>query len=41
MKIVSWLIEARLENGKSIRLADMPDDVANVVDEWLSEMEAN
>ena len=41
MKIVSWFIEAMLENGELITLADIPDDVASVVDEWRSEMEAN
>jgi len=39
MKIVAWSIEAMLENGESIQLADMPDDVASVVDAWLSELE--
>ncbi len=41
MKIVSWCIEAMLENGELIRLADMPDDVASLVDEWLSELESD
>lgn len=40
MKIVSWSIEAMLENDEMIRLADMPDDVASVVDAWLSELES-
>tara|TARA_R100001510_G_scaffold44687_1_gene41235 strand:- start:482 stop:625 length:144 start_codon:yes stop_codon:yes gene_type:complete len=41
MRIVSWYIEAMLENGEMIRLADIPDDVASMVDEWMSELEAN
>jgi len=41
MKIVSWYIEAMLENGEMIQLADIPDDVANMVDEWMTELEAN
>tara|TARA_B100001758_G_C18143296_1_gene470083 strand:+ start:193 stop:324 length:132 start_codon:yes stop_codon:yes gene_type:complete len=41
MKIVSWNIKAELENGKTIRLADIPDDVASIVDEWLSELESD
>ena len=41
MKIISWYIEATLENGEMIRLADIPDDVASMVDEWMSELEAN
>lgn len=40
MKIACWSIEAELENGETIRLADMPDDVASVVDAWLAELEA-
>ena len=39
MKIISWFIEAMLENGKLVQFADLPDDVANVIDEWLSELE--
>jgi len=39
MKIVSWNILAMLETGDEIRLADMPDDVASVIDEWLTELE--
>lgn len=41
MKIVSWFIEAMLENGELIQIADIPDDVASVVDEWLSELESD
>ena len=41
MKIISWFIEAMLENGELIQIADIPDDVASVVDEWLTELEAN
>ena len=41
MKIVSWFIEAMLENGKLIQLADLPDDVSKVVDEWLSELDVD
>ena len=41
MKIISWFIYAMLENGESIQLADIPEDVANVIDEWLSELEAD
>ena len=41
MKIISWFIEAMLENGKLVHFADIPDDVANVIDEWLSELEVD
>ena len=41
MKIISWFIEAMLENGESIQLADIPDDVASIVDEWMSELESD
>ena len=41
MKIISWFIEAMLENGESIQLADIPDDVASIVDEWMSKLESD
>ena len=44
MKIISWFIEAMLENGELIHLAvphDIPDDVVSVVDEWMSELESD
>jgi len=41
MKIVSWCIEAKLENGETVELSDMPDEVASMVDEWLTEWEAS
>jgi len=41
VKIVSWCIEATLENGETVELADMPDEVASMVDEWLTELEAD
>lgn len=40
MKVISWFIEAMLENGKLVSYADIPDDVANVIDAWLAEMES-
>ena len=41
MKIVAWFIEAMLENGKLMHFSEIPDDVARVIDEWLSELEAD
>jgi len=41
MKIVSWCIDAELENGERVSIADIPDDIAQMVDEYLSELEAN
>jgi hypothetical protein len=38
MKIVSWCIDAELENGERISISDIPDDVARLIDEWLSEL---
>ena len=39
--ITGWRIEVTLENGEVIYVADMPDDVASIVDEYLSELEAD
>ena len=41
MKIVSWFIDAELDNGKSLKISEIPDYVARLVDEWLSELEAD
>lgn len=41
MKIVSWRIEIELENGKIWYISDIPKDVANMVDEYLTELEAD
>jgi len=38
MRIVSWCIDAELENGERISISDIPDDVARLIDEWLSEL---
>tara|TARA_R100000234_G_scaffold65463_1_gene39904 strand:- start:188 stop:316 length:129 start_codon:yes stop_codon:yes gene_type:complete len=39
--ITSWRIEVMLENGETVYVSDMPNDVSNVVDEYLSELEAD
>ena len=41
MKIIGWRIEAVLENGEKKFFAVVPTDVAGMVDEWLSEQEAD
>ncbi len=41
MKVVSWRIEIELENGEIGHISDIPKDVANMVDEYLSELEAD
>ena len=38
-KITAWTIEITDSKGNTYTIADMPDYVSNVVDEWLSEME--
>jgi hypothetical protein len=39
--ITSWRIEVTLENGETVYVSDIPKDVANMVDEYLSELEAD
>ena len=41
MEITSWEIRATTSDGKEVRLADMPDDVAQVVDDYIGELEKN
>ena len=41
MKVVSWRIEIEFEDGDIGYLSDIPKDVANMVDEYLSELEAD
>jgi len=41
MKILNWCINAELENGERINIATIPDDIAQMIDEYLSELEAD
>lgn len=36
-KVVSWSVLVQFENGKTKELADMPSDVSQAVDDWLTE----
>ena len=38
MKVIAWSILIKVENGKTFTIADMPDYVAQVVDDWLEEL---
>jgi hypothetical protein len=37
--IVSWTIRAEWNNGEMEDIADVPDDAAAIIDEWLAEVE--
>ena len=37
--IVSWTIRAEWNNGLMEDIADVPDDAAQIIDEWLTEIE--
>ena len=39
MKIISWNITIELEDGSVTTVSDMPDFVAEVIDEFLTELE--
>lgn len=41
MKIASWRIEIELEDGEVVYIADVPKYVATVIDEYLTELEAD
>ena len=38
-EIVAWAIQVEYKDGSLELLADMPDDVSQVVDDWLTEYE--
>ena len=37
--IVAWSISAVWDNGEEEQITDIPDDVAQTVDQWLTEVE--
>ena len=37
--IISWTIRAEWNNGLMEDIADVPDDAAAIIDEWLAEIE--
>jgi hypothetical protein len=39
LKVDSWCLKIFLSNGEEKTLVDMPDDIASMIDEWLSELE--
>ena len=39
MKIVSWWLCIEWDNGKKQQIADVPDDVAQPIDDYLTELE--
>lgn len=41
MKVIGWDIEVKLEDGRMARVADMPDEVAQIVDDYLGELESS
>lgn len=41
LRVVSWCIDAELENGERVSIATIPDDIAQLIDEYLSELEAD
>lgn len=38
-RIVAWSISAVWDNGEEEQITDIPDDVAQTVDQWLTELE--
>jgi len=39
-EIVSWAIVVEFADGTSTEIADMPDDVAQGIDDYLTELES-
>jgi len=40
-KIVAWEIVGYTNDGQIINLSECPNDVANVVDSWITELESD
>ena len=43
MKITAWVLQITDEEGNTMaswEVADMPDDVSQVIDNWLAELES-
>ena len=38
-RIVAWSISAVWDNGEEEQITDIPDDVGQPIDDWLSEVE--
>ena len=41
LRVVSWCIDAELENGERVSIATIPNDIAQMIDEYLAELEAD
>lgn len=41
LRIMNWCIDAELENGERKSIATIPDDIARLIDEYLSELEVD
>lgn len=39
MKFVSWVIHAFGEDNRLYSIADIPDDISRMIDNWISELE--
>jgi hypothetical protein len=40
-KIVAWEIVGYTNDGQVVNLSECPNDVANVVDSWITELESD
>jgi hypothetical protein len=40
-KIVAWEIVGYTNDGQVVNLSECPNDVANVVDSWITELECD
>lgn len=40
-KIIAWEIVGYTNDGQVVNLSECPNDVANVVDSWITELESD
>ena len=39
MRVIGWSIDIKWSNGKEEKITKIPDDVASVIDDYLTEIE--
>lgn len=38
-RVVSWAIQVEWDNGRTENITDIPNDVSQTIDDWLTEVE--
>jgi len=41
LKIISWAIDVKWSNGKEEKITEIPEDISEPIDDWLTEIESD